>query len=240
MVTTVPTAPRPTGPAPLPPVLAPVLKPVLRGWSHLGAAPLALAAGTVLVVLAPAGAVRWASAVFAVSSTALFATSALYHRGSWSPRWALRLKRLDHSNIFLIIAGTYTPLAVALLPPASAERLLWAVWAGAGAGVAFRVLWTGAPRWLYTPLYVLMGLAAVGWLPAFGRSGGAAVLVLVAAGGLAYVLGALVYGTRRPDPSPRWFGFHEVFHALTVLGFSAHVTAIFLAVLGDGAGSVTG
>ena len=226
-------------PAP-PPLPAPVLKPVLRGWSHLGASPLALAAGTVLTAAAPPGAVRWASAVFAVSATALFATSALYHRGSWSPRWALRLKRLDHSNIFLIIAGTYTPLAVALLAPAGAERLLWTVWLGAGAGVAFRVLWTGAPRWLYTPLYVVMGLAAVGWLPAFGRSGGAAVLILVIAGGAAYVLGALVYGLRRPDPSPRWFGFHEVFHALTVLGFAAHVTAIFLAVLGEGAGTVTG
>lgn len=227
-------------PPAVPPVLAPALKPVLRGWFHLGASPFALAAGTVLVVLSPPGRLRWACVVFAISATALFATSALYHRGTWSPRWRLLLKRLDHSNIFLIIAGTYTPLAVALLPPAGAQRLLWAVWLGAGAGVAFRVLWTGAPRWLYTPMYVVMGLAAVGWLPAFGRSGGAAVLVLVVAGGAAYVLGALVYGLKRPDPSPRWFGFHEIFHALTVVGFAAHVTAIFLAVLGDGAGAVTG
>ncbi len=206
-------------------------KPALRGWIHLGTAPLALAAGIVLVALSPAGAQRWASAVFAISSTALFGVSARYHRGDWSPRWALRLKRLDHSNIFLIIAGTYTPLAVALLPGDQARVLLWTVWLAAGAGVAFRVLWTGAPRWLYTPLYVAMGLAAVGYLPAFGRAGGAAVLVLVVAGGIAYILGAVVYGTRWPDPSPRWFGFHEIFHVLTVLGFSAHVVAVYLAML---------
>ncbi len=211
--------------------LAQAAKPALRGWIHLGTAPLALAAGIVLVVLSPAGAQRWASAVFALSSTALFGVSALYHRGSWSPRWALRLKRLDHSNIFVLIAGTYTPLAVALLPGDQTRVLLWTVWLAAGAGVAFRVLWTGAPRWLYTPLYVAMGLAAVGYLPDFARSGGAAVVVLVAAGGLAYILGAVVYGTRWPDPSPRWFGFHEIFHVLTVLGFAAHVVAVYLAML---------
>ena len=206
-------------------------KPALRGWVHLGTAPLALAAGIVLVALSPAGAQRWASAVFALSAVALFGTSAVYHRGRWSPRWQLRLKRADHSNIFLVIAGTYTPLAVALLPQDQTRVLLWTVWVAAIAGVVFRVLWTGAPRWLYTPLYVAMGLAAVGYLPAFGRSGGAAVLVLVASGGLTYVLGAVVYGTRRPDPSPRWFGFHEVFHVLTVLGFTAHVVAVYLAML---------
>ncbi len=206
-------------------------RPALRGWIHLGTAPLALASGIVLVALSPAGAQRWASTVFAISSTLLFGVSALYHRGDWSPRWALRLKRLDHSNIFLIIAGTYTPLAVALLPREQASVLLWTVWLAAGAGVAFRVLWIGAPRWLYTPMYVAMGLAAVGYLPAFGRSGGAAVLVLVATGGLLYVLGAVVYGTRRPDPSPLWFGFHEIFHVMTVLGFATHVVAIYLAML---------
>ncbi len=211
--------------------LARAVKPALRGWIHLGTAPLALAAGIVLVVLSPAGAQRWASAVFATSSTLLFGVSALYHRGDWSPRWALRLKRLDHSNIFVIIAGTYTPLAVALLPSSRATVLLWTVWLAAGAGVAFRVLWTGAPRWLYTPLYVAMGLAAVGYLPAFGRAGGTAVLVLVAAGGLLYIIGAVVYGARWPNPSPLWFGFHEIFHVLTVLGFAAHVVAIYLAML---------
>jgi hemolysin III len=207
------------------------VRPRLRGWVHLVAFPLAAAAGAVLVALSPSGTVRWASAVFGVSATLLFGTSALYHRGTWSPRAALLLKRLDHSNIFLIIAGTYTPLAVTLLPPSSARALLTTVWVGALLGVVFRVVWTGAPRWLYTPLYVALGWVAVAYLPAFWRSGGAAVVWLVAAGGVLYSLGALVYGIRRPNPSPRWFGFHEVFHVLTVAAFAAHVVAVHLAVL---------
>src|SRR3954451_20280584 len=137
------------------------IKPRLRGWIHLGTFPLAVAAGVVLVVLSPGGAPRLASAVFALSAALLFGTSALYHRGSWSPRWTGVLKRLDHSNIFLIIAGTYTPFAVTLLPSHSARSLLWVVWVGAILGVLFRVLWVGAPRWLYTPVYLALGWVAI-------------------------------------------------------------------------------
>jgi len=216
------------------PSLAETVKPVLRGWVHAGAFPLSAVAGTVLVVLSPAGAPRAATAVFALTAVLLFGTSALYHRGTWSPRSALLLKRLDHSNIFLIIAGTYTPFAVLLLPEDSARTLLVVVWAGALAGVAFRVLWTGAPRWLYVPVYLAMGWIAVAYLPAFWRSGGPAVALLVIAGGLLYSAGALVYGFRRPDPSPRWFGFHEVFHVLTVVAFFAHYTGVSLAALSGG------
>ncbi|MEW1958493.1 hemolysin III family protein [Kineococcus sp. NPDC059986] len=207
------------------------LKPKLRGWLHAGTFPLALAAGAVLVALAPTTASRVAAIVFAVTAAALFGTSALYHRGTWTPAQAAVLRRLDHSNIFLIIAGTYTPLAVTTLPGDRARFLLTLVWAGALAGVAFRVFWIGAPRWLYTPVYVALGWVAVGYLPAFARGGGTSVAVLVAAGGLAYSLGAIAYGTKRPNPSPRWFGFHEVFHAFTVLGFAAHVAAILVATL---------
>lgn len=210
--------------------LATAVKPHLRGWIHLVAFPLAVVSGAALVAGAPTTAARWSTAVFAVSAGLLFGTSALYHRGTWSPRALLLLKRLDHSNIFVIIAGTYTPLAVLLLSPASARALLLVVWAGALLGVAFRVLWTGAPRWLYVPLYLLLGWGAVAYLPAFGRSGGAGVVWLVAVGGLLYSLGAAVYGFKRPDPSPRWFGFHEVFHALTVVAFAAHVGAVALAL----------
>ena len=229
--------PRPPSPAAGAADLAAAVKPRLRGWVHLGAFPLAMAAGVVLVVLSPAGGPRWAAAVFGTTAALLFGTSALYHRGTWSPRAELALKRLDHSNIFLIIAGTYTPLAVVLLPSPSARTLLTVVWVGALLGVAFRVAWTGAPRWLYVPLYVALGWVAVAYLPAFGRTGGAAVVVLVVVGGVLYSTGALVYGTRRPDPSPRWFGFHEVFHVLTVAGFAAHVVAVFLAVARLGAGA---
>ncbi len=204
-------------------------KPHLRGWLHLGAFPLALATGALLTLLAPAGSARTALAVFAASAGLLFGVSALYHRGTWGPRAHGVLKRLDHANIFLIIAGTYTPFAVLLLPAGPASVLLWVVWSGAIGGVAFRVLWVGAPRWLYVPVYIALGWVAVVYLPAFAKAG-PAVLALVLAGGLLYTLGGLVYGLRRPDPSPRWFGFHEVFHALTVLAFAAHCMGLAVAV----------
>ncbi|PRY15207.1 PAQR family membrane homeostasis protein TrhA [Kineococcus rhizosphaerae] len=205
------------------------VKPRLRGWLHAGTFPAALAAGVVLVCLAPTTSARWAAAVFTTTAALLFGTSAVYHRGDWSPRWAGVLRRMDHSNIFLIIAGTYTPLAVTTLPAAEARGLLTIVWAGALAGIAFRVFWIGAPRWLYTPVYLALGWVAVGYLGDFARGGGTAVAVLVVVGGLLYSLGAVAYGTKRPNPSPRWFGFHEVFHAFTVVAFAAHYVGISLA-----------
>ena len=211
--------------------LAAAVKPLLRGWIHLGMAPLALVAGIVLVVASPTPAARLSTAVFAVTSVLLFGTSAVYHRGTWSPRVAGVLRRLDHSNIFLIIAGTYTPLAVLLLPPSTARLLLWIVWVGAVLGLTGRVLWLGAPRWLYTPIYVALGCVALGFLPQFSRSGGADVVALVVTGGAAYIAGAVVYGLKRPNPSPRWFGFHEVFHVLTVIGFGCHYAAVWLAAM---------
>lgn len=210
------------------------IKPRLRGWLHLGTTPLALAAGIVLVVLAPTTSARVASAVFAVTAVLLFGTSAVYHRGTghFSERTSRVLKRLDHANIFLIIAGTYTPFAVLLLPEGQGRTLLWLVWAGAIAGVLFRVLWVGAPRWLYTPVYVALGWVAVFYLPGFWRNGGVVVVALIAAGGLLYTLGAVVYGTKRPNPSPRWFGFHEIFHAFTIVAFAAHYVAVSFSVYG--------
>ena len=205
-------------------------KPNLRGWLHAVMFPIAVAAGFVLVVLADSREARVASAVFAVSAALLFGTSALFHRGNWSPRVHGVLRRMDHSNIFLIIAGTYTPFAVLALPEGKASTLLWIVWAGALAGVAFRVLWVGAPRWLYTPVYVALGWVAVFYLPDFMRGGGVAVMVLIIVGGGLYSLGALIYGLKRPNPSPRWFGFHEVFHTLTVAAFVVHYVAVSLTV----------
>lgn len=203
------------------------VKPRLRGWLHLAMAPLTLAAGVVLVALSPTVAARWSAAVFAVTGVLLFATSAVYHRGHWSPAVAAVLKRLDHSNIFLIIAGSYTPFAL-VLPPEEGRRMLLTVWTGALLGVLFRVLWVGAPRWLYTPVYVLLGWVAVFYLQPLLRGGGVAVLTLICVGGLLYTLGAVVYGTKRPDPSPRWFGFHEIFHALTIAAFTTHYVAASL------------
>ncbi len=212
-------------------------KPHLRGWLHLGMVPLSVVAGAVLLALAPDRTERVAVLAFALSAVLLFATSATYHRGRWSPRTAAVLKRWDHANIFLIIAGTYTPFAVMLLRPAQAATLLWVIWSGAVAGVVFRVFWVGAPRWLYTVVYVALGWVAVFYLVPFWREGGPPVVLLIAAGGLLYTAGAVVYGTRRPNPSPRWFGFHEVFHAFTVAAFAAHWTATLLIVLAARAGA---
>ena len=205
------------------------VKPRLRGWLHAGTFPVALVAGIVLVVLAHDTRERVATAVYALSAVLLFGISALYHRGNWSPKAERRLKRLDHSNIFLIIAGTYTPFSVILLGNHGGTTLLWIVWGAALAGIAFRVLWVGAPRWLYTPVYLALGWVAVFYLGALLRTGGPAVVALLAVGGAFYTVGGVVYALKRPDPSPRWFGFHEVFHAFTLVAFIAHYIAISLA-----------
>ena len=184
--------PIPTDPADRSPLEAAVavVKPRLRGWIHAGMFPLALAAGIVLVALAPTTKARVGAAVFALTAALLFGTSAVYHRGTWSPRLEGVLKRLDHSNIFLIIAGTYTPFALLLLPEGQSRSLLLIAWAGAVGGVLFRVFWVGAPRWLYTPIYVALGWVAVFYLEPLYRGGGAAVVTLIAVGGLLYTLGA--------------------------------------------------
>jgi hemolysin III len=205
------------------------VKPRLRGWLHAGTFPVSVVAGIVLVVLAHGTAATIATGVYAASAALLFGISALYHRGQWSPRAERRLKRLDHSNIFLIIAGTYTPFSVILLRHDGGTTLLWIVWAAALGGIAFRVLWVGAPRWLYTPVYLALGWVAVFYLGALLHTGGAAVVTLLAIGGGLYSAGGVVYATKKPNPSPRWFGFHEVFHALTLAAYAVHYVAISLA-----------
>jgi hemolysin III len=211
------------------------VKPKLRGWLHAGTFPLAVAAGITLVVFAPTPTAKVTSAIFTLTAALLFGVSALYHRGRWSPRSHAVLRRLDHANIFLIIAGTYTPFTILLLDRRDAQILLTLVWLGALVGVAFRVLWVGAPRWLYVPVYIALGWAAAFWLPEFASRGGAAVFALIVAGGLLYSVGAVIYALKRPNPSPRWFGFHEVFHACTLAGFVAHHVGVWLAVFGAGA-----
>ncbi|EYR63665.1 DNA-binding protein [Actinotalea ferrariae CF5-4] len=206
------------------------LKPRLRGWVHAGATPLVVAASVALVVMAPTAGGKVTSAVFGISAVLLFGTSAVYHRGTWSPRTGAVLRRLDHTNIFLIIAGTYTPLTWLLLPSPLDRNLLLVVWIGAVAGLLARVFWLHAPRWFYVPVYVAHGWVAVWFLPEFAASGGAVIAWLIGAGGLAYTVGAVVYGTKRPNPSPRWFGFHEIFHVLTVVGYGCHYVAVSIAV----------
>lgn len=218
---------RASGPTPSD-TIPPPAKPRLRGWLHAGMFPVALITGLALVASAASLRGRASCAVFVLAACALFGTSALYHRFNWGPRATAALRRLDHANIFLIIAGSYTPLSMLLLPADTARLLLVCVWSGALAGIAFRVFWVGAPRWLYTPCYILLGWAALFFLPDFWRSGGPAVTVLIIAGGLFYSVGGVIYALKRPNPSPRWFGFHEIFHALTIAGFACHYVAIFL------------
>jgi hemolysin III len=206
------------------------IPPKLRGWQHLGTFPVALAAGIVLVCLSPAGAPRLASTVFALSSCMLFGASSLLHRGRWSARWMNLIRRIDHSSIFLLIAGTYTPFAIMLLDGTNARILLGLVWGGALVGIAFRVFWTGAPRWLFLPVYIALGWAAIFWLGDFAASAGPVVLTLIIVGGALYSLGGLVYGLRRPNPLPHYFGFHEVFHSLTIAAFVVHYVGISMVV----------
>jgi hemolysin III len=205
------------------------IKPRLRGWLHLLAFPISLVAGITLVLLSEGERDTIATSVFAGSSSLLFGSSALFHRGHWSPRWHGVLRRLDHSTIFLLIAGTYTPFALTLLHGASARILLCLVWGGALLGIAFRVLWIGAPRWLYLPVYIALGWAAVFWLKDFASAGPLVLAMIVLGGGL-YSVGGLVYGLKWPNPVPRWFGFHEVFHSLTIAAFIAHYVGVSLVV----------
>lgn len=205
-------------------------KPLLRGWFHLWTAPIALLAGLVLTAFGPTLAGRLTAAVFTVTAVLLFATSAVYHRGNWETGIRGVLRRIDHANIFLIIAGTYTPLTVMLLPKRTAIIALTIVWVGAIGGLLLSVLWLDAPRWLYVPLYLALGWVAVGFMRQFYESGGGAVVWLVAAGGFAYTVGAIIYGTKWPNPSPRYFGFHEIFHALTIVGYVCHYIAAAIAI----------
>jgi hemolysin III len=204
------------------------VKPKLRGWLHLGTVPLALAGGIVLVVLSPDGITRLGSALFAATALVLFTVSAVYHRGTWSPRTWNFLRRFDHANIFLLIAGTYTPFALMFLEGEARALLLSIVWTGAILGVFFRVFWTDAPRWLYVPIYVALGWAAIFYAEDFS-DGGTSVIVLVAVGGGLYTLGGLVYALKWPDPFPAWFGFHELFHVFTIAAFVCHYVAASIA-----------
>ncbi|PPF68291.1 hemolysin III [Clavibacter michiganensis] len=202
-------------------------RPTWRGWLHAGMTPVALVLGVVLIAVADGTAARVACAVFVASSLLLFGVSAVYHRFDWSPRAKVLLKRMDHANIFLLIAGSYTPITVLALPHGKSVLLLWLVWSGAVLGVLFRVLWIGAPRWLYVLLYLVLGYASLVFIVDFFRAD-AAMMTLILAGGLAYTVGAVVYALKRPNPWPGRFGFHEIFHAFTLVAFLCHWTGILL------------
>jgi hemolysin III len=206
------------------------VKPSWRGWIHAGMFPLAIAAGIVLICLADGPAAKASSAVFMATSLLLFGISAVYHRFNWKPTTLALFRRLDHSNIFLLIAGTYTPLAVNALPFPKNVVLLSVVWGGTLIGIAFRIFWLKAPRLLYVALYIILGWGAILYIVDLFKAN-PTTMVLVIVGGLAYTTGAVFYALKRPNPKRGVFGFHELFHSCTVIAFLCHWTAILLLVL---------
>jgi len=194
-----------------------LLKPRLRGVSHQWAFFVSLALGVALVVAAPAGEARVACAIYAGSVAGLFGVSGLYHRINWATARARAwMRRLDHTMIFVLIAGSYTPFALVVLDGTLADVILLVVWSGAAAGAILNLLWVRAPKWLIAVVYVLVGWVAVAAFPDMLDELGFAATAMVAAGGLLYTAGALVYARGKPDPAPAVFGYHEVFHALVI------------------------
>lgn len=211
------------------------LKPHLRGWLHAGMIPLLTAAFAVLIVLSPTAITKVGSSIYAASALLLFGVSGIYHRGTWAPRMWAFWRRFDHANIYVFIAGTYTPIAFLYLHDAARWTLIVVVWTCALAGLVFKIGWPHAPRWV-SMLYVVMGWLAVLFIPQFHEGAhrfptwvNVSTFTLIAVGGVLYTVGAVVYATKRPNPSPTWFGFHEVFHLFTVLAFISQYVAVSIA-----------
>jgi hemolysin III len=201
-------------------------KPKWRGVLHQAAFVVAVGIAPLLILTADGGRAQFAAAVFAGSVVACFGASALYHRVTWKPRARLWMRRIDHAGVYLLIAGTYTPVSMLVLRGAWRPVVLTIIWAGAAAAIVLKFVWVGAPKWLAAAIGIALGWVAVVVLPQLvGRVNLAAVILLVA-GGLAYTLGAIVYVRRRPDPVPEVFGYHELFHALTIVGVACQYVAI--------------
>jgi len=211
--------------------LAQAVRPRLRGVSHQYAFFVSLVCGVALILAASDGRARLAATVYAGAVSALLGTSALYHRVTWRPQARRWMRRLDHSMIFVLIAGTYTPVALLALSSTLGRTVLIVVWAGAGAGVLFELVWIDSPKWLFAGVYLALGwvsLVVLGELP--GAIGWLGVAGL-ATGGLLYTIGAIVYASERPNPAPGIFGYHEVFHALVIAAAALHYAVIAFAVL---------
>ena len=208
------------------------IKPKLRGWLHFSAAPLALILGLVLMVPTPTAGLRAAVALYVLTTVLLFGVSAAYHLGAGRPAVNAFLRKLDHANIYVFIAGSYTPFAAALDDPALRWTILGLVWGIALVGLIVRVAWTAAPRWLVTASYIGLGWVALFFLPALYAAFGPLAVSLIAVGGLLYTVGGVIYARKRPNPHPEWFGFHELFHAFTIAAYLVQYVAIAMVVLG--------
>ena len=209
-----------------------VAKPRLRGVSHKWAFYVSLVLGAALVLTAPSGRAMAAAAVYAACVATLFGTSALYHRIDWRSTSARRwMRRLDHSAIFLLIAGSYTPFAVLALDGVLADVILVVVWAGALGGIVLKLVWIDAPKWLVALIYVLLGWVAVAATPELVDELGLTGAGMVGLGGVLYTAGAVIYARRRPDPVPAVFGYHEVFHLLVIIAAGLQYAVITFWVL---------
>jgi hemolysin III len=207
----------------------PIAPPKLRGWFHLGATPIVIIASLVLFILSKSS-LKFAVAIYSLTAILLFSVSALYHRVPWSPTKKKIWRRFDHANINLLIAGSYTPFAVTLLEGRDRTILLSVVWVGAAAGVAMRVFWLGAPRWLYVANYLLLGWVAVAYMPQLYRAGGLWILLPIIIGGLFYSVGAIFYALKRPGREAKYFGFHELFHIFVLAAWVSQYVAISVAI----------
>ena len=210
----------------------PPVPPKLRGWSHLIAAPLVFIASLVLFILSKSS-LKLSVALYSITAIMLFSVSAIYHRVPWSPAKKVMWRRWDHANINLLIAGSYTPFAVALLEGRDRLTLLIVVWVGALAGVALRVFWVGAPRWLYVANYLLLGWVAVIYTPQLYREGGLWVLLPILIGGLFYSVGAIFYALKKPGRYAKYFGFHELFHIFVLAAWISQYVAVSMAIYRD-------
>jgi hemolysin III len=206
-----------------------VIPPKLRGWFHLGATPVVFVASLVLFILSK-DSLKFAVALYSVTAITLFSVSAIYHRVQWSPSKKRFWRRFDHANINLLIAGSVTPFAVALLTGRDRTILLSVVWIGALLGVVVRIFWLGAPRWLYVANYLALGWVAVVYMPALYRAGGLWILLPLILGGLFYSVGAIFYALKRPGRNARYFGFHELFHIFVIAAWVSQYIAVSIAI----------
>jgi hemolysin III len=203
--------------------------PKLRGLFHLIATPLVIIASLVLFLLSRES-FKFAVALYSLTAIMLFSVSAIYHRVPWVPAKKKIWRRWDHANINLLIAGSYTPFAVALLEPRDRNILLSVIWIGALSGVAMRVFWVGAPRWLYVANYLLLGWVAVIYTPQLYREGGLWVLIPILIGGLLYSIGAIFYALKFPGRNAKYFGFHELFHIFVLAAWISQYLAVSFAI----------
>jgi hemolysin III len=201
-------------------------KPLLRGVLHQVSFFVALAVGALVVVFADGPRATVSAAIFAASVVAMLGASALYHRVTWSPTMRPWMRRVDHAGIYVLIAGTYTPVGLIVVHGVLRNIVLTIVWSGAGAAILLKFIWVRAPKWLSAATGLAVGWAGVAAMPQVVQNAGWPAFALLAAGGLAYSAGAVVYAIRRPDPAPDVFGYHELFHALTIVAVACQYVAI--------------